>query len=175
MVESGCDYVVMPVALLPTVREVERMAQKLTEKDLLPTSPVVEQATIRALKGRVEADEVRKFLREASRSEPGALGATASVNIFIWGKVKCYPEAPWHYDTTIWGGPAASIESVGFIYTAYRTWDDFFRNVTGVHLQCDSTLQINWFADGTPVGQFNGAATGNAHFEAGGEGKWQRK
>ena len=153
------------------------MAQKLTEKDLLPTSPVVEQATIRALKGRVEADEVRKFLREASRSEPGALGATASVNIFIWGKVKCYPEAPWHYDTTIWGGPAASIESVGFIYTAYRTWDDFFRNVTGVWAQGISEgagiLQINWFADGTPVGQFNGLAGGIGLLEAGGEGKWQ--
>jgi hypothetical protein len=180
MVKSRYGCVVMPVAFLPTVGEVDRMAQKLTENDLLPTSLVVEQATIKALKGRVEADEVRKFLREASRSVAPALGATVSVNIAIWGKVKCCPtDTPWHYDATIWGGPAFFGESVGVMFTAYDTWDRFFANVTGVWVQgvADGAglLQVTWFADAVLVGQFDGLAGAIGLLEAGGEGRWQHK
>jgi hypothetical protein len=69
---------------------------------------------------------------------------------------------------------------VGFMYTAYETWDAFFNNVTSAHVQGIAVeggiLQINWFnASGTPVGQFNGVAGGIGLLEAGGEGKWQRK
>lgn len=158
------------------------MTQTLTEHDLRPTNPLVQQATMAAMKGRVEPGEVRKFLDQAaSDSVPAPIGATASVNIAIWGKVQCDPDGqPWKYDTTIWGGPAYFGSAVGFMYTAYETWDAFFRNVTGVHTQGiisgGGILQVNWFnGDGTPVGQFNGVAGGIGLLEAGGSGEWQRK
>jgi hypothetical protein len=66
------------------------------------------------------------------------------------------------------------------MYTAYDSWDAFFRNVTSAHAQgiaeAGGILQINWFIEnGTPVGQFNGAAGGIGVVECGGSGKWQKK
>ena len=103
------------------------------------------------------------------------------MNLLVWGKCKCSPDGqPLQYDNTIWGGPAYSGGGVGFMYTAYSTWDAFFNNVTSCHAQGIASgpgiLQITWFnASGTPVGQFNGAVGGVGVFEAGGEGKWQKK
>lgn len=154
----------------------------LTTLDLRPTSSEVREATFKALQGRVSEDEVRKYLETMSNDgSPAPIGAEGSVNLLVWGKCKCYPDGlPWQYDNTIWGGPAYSGSGVGFMYTAYTTWDAFFNNVTSCHAQGIASgggiLQINWFnASGTPVGQFNGAVGGIGVFEAGGEGKWQKK
>ncbi len=156
--------------------------ETLTAQDLRPTNSELREAALKALQGRVSEDEVRKFLEKANgEGSPPAIGAEGSVNLLVWGKCKCYPDGmPWQYDNTIWGGPAYSGNGVGFMYTAYNTWEAFFNNVTGCHAQGIATaggvLQINWFnASGLPVGQFNGAVGGIGVFEAGGEGKWQRK
>lgn len=158
------------------------MANKLTAQDLRPDRDIVLEATLRALKGRVEEGDVRRFLKEAARAgAPAPIGATASLKIAVWGKLECNPEGqPWKYDITVWGAPAYIGEAVGFMYTAYDSWDAFFRNVTAAHVQGiafeGGILQINWFIEnGTPVGQFNGAAGGIGVVEAGGSGKWQRK
>ena len=158
------------------------MSTTLSEQELRPTHPLVQEATIKALKVRIEPGEVQKFLNQAtSAAAPAPIGATASVNIAIWGKVKCDPDGqPWRYDTSIWGGPAFFGSGIGFMYTAYDNWDAFFRSVTSVHTQGiisgGGILQINWFnAGGTPVGQFNGVVGGIGALEAGGSGTWQSK
>lgn len=158
------------------------MAQALTTADLLPTNPIVRDSTIRALGSRVDASEVKNFLdKAASDATPAPIGATASVKIAVWGKVTCDPDGqPWRYDQTIWGGPAYFGDSIGFMYTAYDSWDAFFRYVTSVHCQgiaeAGGILQINWFnGNGVPVGQFNGAAGGIGLLEAGGSGGWSHK
>lgn len=154
----------------------------LTAQDLRPNNGELQEAALKALQGRVNEDDVRKFLEKASgEGVPPPVGAEGSVNLFVWGKCKCYPDGlPWQYDNTIWGGPAYSGGGVGFLYTAYTTWDGFFNNVTSCHAQGIASgggiLQINWFnASGLPVGQFNGVVGGIGVFEAGGEGKWQKK
>src|SRR5215471_16873823 len=156
------------------------MANQLTVQDLRPTRDIVQEATLKALRGCVEEDEVRRFLaKAASVSVPAPIGASASLKIAVWGKLGCDPDGqPWKYDITVWGGPAYFGESVGFMYTAYETWDDFFRNVTGAHAQGIAVeggiLQINFFnSSGVLVGQFNGVAGGIGLVEAGGEGMWQ--
>lgn len=158
------------------------MTQTVSEQDLRPTNPLLQEAMIKALKQRRSADEVQEFLNRAvSATVPSPIGATATVNIAVWGKVQVDPDGqPWKYDATIWGGPAYFGSSVGFMYTAYDAWDAFFQNVTSVHVQGivsgGGILQVNWFnSSGLPVGQFNGVAGGIGLLEAGGSGKWQHK
>ena len=158
------------------------MTSKSTAQDLRPTRDIVQKATLKALRGRVDEGEVRRFLEKAASNDvPAPIGATASLKIAVWGKLGCDPDGqPWKYDITVWGGPAYFGESVGFMYTAYETWDAFFRYVTGAHVQgiaeAGGILQINWFNEsGVPVGQFNGAAGGIGLVEAGGSGTWQKK
>ena len=141
------------------------MSQSLVAQDLSPAQPHLRDATMEAFKDRADAGELEKFLAQASAPAAATpIGATASVKIAIWGKVHCEPDGqPWVYDATIWGGPAYGGDAVGFMYTAYDSWDPFFQNVTGVHCQgiaeAGGVLQINWFlTNGTPVGQFNGVA-----------------
>ncbi|OAA27819.1 hypothetical protein UG55_1007147 [Frankia sp. EI5c] len=157
------------------------MSQTFTERELTPENPLLRDATVEALTPRVEPQEIQKFLElAASVSTPAPLGATGSVNIAIWGTVDCKPQGqPWKYNTEIWGGPAYFGSAVGVMYTAYDTWDAFFRNVTSVHAQGiaegGGILQINWMnSSGVPCGQFNGAAGGVGLLEAGGSGGWQR-
>lgn len=160
------------------------MAQdQATSTELLqPANPDLQQVTIQALKSRVDEADVRAFLEKlGSATAPAPVGATASVKLAVWGKIDVEPDGlPWKYDETIWGGPAYFGSAVGIMYTAYDSWDAFFQNVTGFHAQGvdvgGGILQVNWFiSNGTPVGQFNGAAAGVGVFEAGGSGKWQRK
>lgn len=153
-----------------------------TADDLRPDNEILMEAALRTLKGRVSEDEARSFLKQASSAGvPAPIGATASLNITIWGKLQCDPDGqPWKYDITVWGGPAYFGTSVGFLYTAYTSWDAFFRNTTAAHAQGIASgggiLQINWFnGDGVPVGQFNGAAGAIGLVEAGGKGGWERK
>ncbi len=152
---------------------------EMTEKNLCPDNSALLEATVEAFKDRAGADEVQKFAKAAASGAP-VLGATANVKIAIWGKLDVEPDGqPWRYHNTIWGGPAYFGSAVGFMYTAYSSWDAFFRNVTGCHVQGvdvgGGVLQVNWFiSNGTPVGQFNGAAGGVGLVEAGGSGKWER-
>ncbi|AHH95250.1 hypothetical protein GCM10010174_57620 [Kutzneria viridogrisea] len=158
------------------------MTKALTKDELRPTHPLVRAATIVNLGLQFEVSELQNFLDQiGSDRVPPAIGATASVKIAIWGKVRCEPDGqPWVYDTTIWGGPAYFGDAIGLMYTAYDSWNAFFQNVTSVHVQGVASgggiLQINWFnQSGTPVGQFNGAAAGVGALQAGGSGKWSRK
>ncbi|SDN59236.1 hypothetical protein SAMN04489726_7319 [Allokutzneria albata] len=158
------------------------MAEALAANELGPHNPIVRAATVHSLGRRLDPGEIEKFLDDmVSASVPAPIGATASVKIAIWGKVDCDPNGqPWSYDASIWGGPAYFGQAAGFMYTAYQTWDAFFRNVTSVHVQgiasAGGILQINWFNhSGTPVGQFNGAAGGVGVLEAGGSGGWSHR
>ena len=151
----------------------------LTMEELGPSHPLVRESTYRLLGRRMDAAQVQRFLDKASGAGvPSPIGATADVNIAIWGKLKCNPDGqPWKYGITVWGGPAYFGSSIGFMYTAYDTWDAFFQNVTSAHAQGIASgggiLQINWMnGDGTPVGQFNGAAGGIGLLECGGSGGW---
>jgi hypothetical protein len=156
------------------------MTTNLSAQDLRPDRDELLQATLSALKGRVEEEEVRRFVKEAASSAAPALGATASLKLAVWGKLKCEPDGqPWIYDHTVWGGPAIAIEAVGFMYTAYASWDAFFRNVTGVQATAGAlhagALQINFFKDLLPVGQFNGVGAGEGIAFAAGNGRWEKK
>jgi hypothetical protein len=157
------------------------MSNTLTAVDLRPDQEDVANATVKALEGRVDEDAVRSFLKAAADGTPSPIGATVSLKIAVWGKIYVDPDGqPWKYDHTVWGGPAYVGDSVGFMYTAYDSWDAFWANVTSCHFQAidvgGGILQVNWFiANGTPVGQFNGVAGGVGLVEGGGSGKWERK
>ena len=158
------------------------MTDVLTEEQLAPTNPLISESTVKVFERRFDAGAVQEFLdKTASPSTPPAIGATASVDIAIWGKARCSPDSqPWLYDNTIWGGPAYFGTSTGFMYTAYDSWDAFFKNVTSCHCQGiaegGGILQINWFnASAVPVGQYNGVAGGIGLLEAGGSGGWVHK
>ncbi len=157
------------------------MADSVTTEKLVPTNPNVEEATRKLLSRQFDDGEVQEFLRQAGAAVPAPIGATVDVKIAIWGKLHVEPDGqPWVYDITIWGGPAYIGGAVGVMYTAYETWDAFFRNVTSAHVQGidvgGGALQVNWFdSKKVPVGQFNGLAAGAGLVEAGGSGKWQHK
>ena len=157
------------------------MAQDQATVELLrPTNPDLRQATLKAFEQQPEVD-AQDFLDKLASSAAPAIGATAELNIAIWGKLLVDPDGqPWKYDNTVWGGPAYFGKGVGFMYTAYSAWDAFFRNVTSCHVQgiaeAGGILQVNWFiSNGTPVGQFNGAFGGIGLVEGGGSGGWQHK
>lgn len=138
------------------------------------------QATEVALGQQVPRPDLDANLSALTSAQAApAIGATASVKLAIWGKIEVETDGqPWKYDETIWGGPAYVGSGVGFMYTAYETWDAFFRNVSSFHAQRvdagGGVFQVNWFiSNGTPVGQFNGVAGGVGVFEAGGAGTWK--
>jgi len=156
--------------------------KQMTAQALRPDQNELKEATLQALGKRVDEKELQEFLAKASSdSAPDPIGATASLDLAVWGKLKCDPDKkPWKYDITVWGGPAYFGTAVGFMYTAYTSWDAFFANVTSAWVQAGAAgggfIQINWFnKDGVPVGQFNGASGGAGVAEAGGSGKWQKK
>ena len=152
-------------------------------ESLAPTNDAIQGATLRALKEITNEKEVKRFLEKTASSEvPAPISATASLTFALfYGVVKCEPRGQqWLFDEDVWGVGAAAISSVGLMYTAYNTWDAFFRNTTAFHVQGitegGGIYQINWFnSSGTPIGQYNGAAGGIAAFEAGGAGKWKKK
>lgn len=150
---------------------------------LTPDNEIVKAATLKAFKGKIDDAEVNKFLTAASGTQvPAPIAATASLTFFaFYGVLKCEPrDKPWIYDVDVWGAGLAGIGSVGFMYTAYESWDAFFSETTAFHVQgitdAGGILQINWFnSSGVPVGQYNGGAAGVSLFEAGGRGKWKKK
>ncbi len=157
------------------------MVDRPTPEDLRPDRHELMHAAVHALKARVDENEMQKFLvGAASNKGLDPLKATASMNLAVWGKLKCEPEGqPWIYDIEIWGAPAFFGSAVGFMYTAYTSWDSFFTKVTGAHAHGIEVgggfLQINWLAGVLPVGQFNGVVGGAGIAEAGGDGVWKRK
>jgi hypothetical protein len=157
------------------------MSEVRSAEQLHPTNPFVRDTTVGVLE---RAGDAQEFLDKVTSSAvPAPLMAQAWVALVIGGTLKVGklgdPWSSWNYDSTIWGGPGCVGTAPGFMYTAYSSWDGFFRNVTSCHVQGISAggglLQINWFiANGTPVGQFNGVLGGIAAFEAGGAGKWTK-
>jgi len=156
--------------------------QNVSAEQMSPITPLLRQATTKALSQRVSQGYLTEFLEKlTSESVPAPIGATATIKLAVWGKLLVEPDPqPWKYDHVIWGGPAYFGTSVGFMYTAYESWDPFFQNVTSFHAQGvdagGGILQVNWFiSDGTPVGQFNGLAAGVGGFQGGGSGTWTPK
>lgn len=157
----------------------------LAEKEnLKPTSHVIAPATVKSLKSLrgVDAAEAASFPRKLEASGAPVLSAKASI-IFVafYGKLSVdglpSPYQRRKFEVDSWGLGATGGTSIGVMYTAYDNWDAFFRNVTSYHAQGIADgggfLQVNWFiANGTPVGQFNGAMAGAGGLEAGGPGKW---
>lgn len=151
-------------------------------EDITPTHDAAKAATLAAFKGKIDDGEVNDFLEKIVGSAvPPPIGATGSLTFFaFWGVCKCDPpNYDWIFDNQVWGIGGAAISAVGLMYTAYESWDTFFRETTGFHVQGiaegGGIYQINWFNGGTPIGQFNGAAGGISVFEAGANGKWKRK
>lgn len=160
-------------------------------KLLLPSNPIIKSATLTAfskLKGvdmQAAEDFINKFDDAAPKAAvdvPAPLGAKADL-IFglIYGSVTVKPTSgptSCIFEHSFWGVGAVGGSSIGFMYTAYDSWDAFFRNVTGFHVQGIASgggiLQVNWFiSNGTPVGQFNGAMAGAGGVEGGNSGTWK--
>ena len=157
------------------------MTQTRPVTELAPSSALVQEATLKALEGRIDVPQIQKYVEELTLTEPAPIDATATVALAVYGNLKVFPEnQPWKYDITIWGGPAYFATSIiGGMYTTFSTWDAFFQQVTFAHVQgaviggAAGFLQVNWFIDdGTPVGQFNSWAGGIGLMEAAGSGKW---
>lgn len=140
---------------------------------------VSEFATRKSLAGKVPEPEVNKFLASLkSQSVPAPIEASASVEAFIKGSVTCKTKTGHNFKGDFWGAGVGSLSSpVGFLYTAYNSWEAFFNEVTSCHAQgigeVGGVLQINFFnKNGVPVGQYNGVAVGAGVFEGGGAGSW---
>lgn len=152
---------------------------------LAPTNPVIERASVNSLMSLrgVNPKEVENFSERLAASSAKPLSARASI-IFVafYGKLTVdslpAPYSNQRFEVDSWGLGATGGTSIGIMYTAYNNWDAFFANVTSYHVQGiadgGGILQVNWFiANGTPVGQFNGAMAGAGGLEAGGPGKWK--
>jgi hypothetical protein len=153
-----------------------------TAEQLHPSNPQLREAAKKALETQIPEKDVQTYLdKVGSAATPAPIGATIDLKLAVWGKLLVEPDGqPWKYDNTVWGGPGYIGSGVGFMYTAYDSWDAFFQNVTSCHVQGidvgGGILQVNWFiSNGTPVGQFNGAAGGIGAVEGGGSGKWTHK
>lgn len=151
------------------------------------------QATLTALKGKVDEHELNKFVENVSdeqllKSATRAVGVPGPVEakgetytVLVYGYVKCTPTHLDHvFEANHWGLGLAGLTSYGTMYTAYESYDALFRNTTGYHAQgvaeAGGIFQITWFnKDAVPVGQFNSVAGGIGAFEVGGKGKWTKK
>ncbi|MHA7057685.1 hypothetical protein ACWGOQ_0010730 [Aquimarina sp. M1] len=163
------------------------MSTLTKQQDLFhPSNPDIKKATQDAFKKIefVDKGEAENFLTKLEGSVPTPLGAKASL-IFagIYGNITVQPTSGgyenWKFDESFWGAGAVGGSSIGFMYTAYSSWDAFFKNVTSFHVQSVASgggiLQVNFFiSNGTPVGQFNGALAGAGAVEGGSSGKWKK-
>jgi len=120
-------------------------------------------------------------LKTSAVGVPDPISADLNVAaVFLYGYIYCYPSLPWEYDASFWGPGLAGFGSTGFMYTAYNSWDAFFNETKGHHVQsagvAGGIVQATWFnGDGIPIGQYNGIAGGAGLVEAGGSGRWKRK
>jgi hypothetical protein len=150
----------------------------------LDQTKAAQDATQRALKGRLEEGELRAFVSAAvGAANPVTITATGSLYFAaIYGVVSCTPSKyPYKFEESAWGIGGTAITAGGIIYNAYKdgSWDAFFKNTTGYHAQgiadAGGIFQINFFHGSTPIGQFNAVAGGIGVFECGGNGKWHGK
>lgn len=157
---------------------------QLKAQEFHPTQANLRKATRESLDAAVSDEELDRFLDSVqSDKAPDPINADATLKIFGKGTLRCEVTDPeysqWVYDHDAYGAAAAYAEATGFIYTAFTSWDSFFQKVTGFHVQGISSgggiLQINFFRDLVPMGQFNGVVKGVGLFEAGGNGKWEKK
>jgi hypothetical protein len=150
---------------------------------LTPNNNIVKAATLKALKGKVNEADLQKLLQAgAGAGVPDPLRATGSIwATVIYSGMKCEPTGvPYYYEEGGWGLGLGIVTTGGILYTAYTTWDAFWRETAGYHAQGISEgggiLQFNFFnGSGVPVGQFNGVAGGIGAFEFGGTGRWRKK
>jgi hypothetical protein len=146
-------------------------------------SNVVQAATLRALKGKVNDGELKRFVDlGAAVGVPAPIRASGSLwATVIYSGMKCEPTGyPYYFEEGGWGLGLGIVTTGGILYTAYETWDAFWQETAGYHAQGISEgggiLQFNFFnSSGVPVGQFNGVAGGIGAFEFGGTGKWKKK
>ncbi|WP_116131312.1 hypothetical protein [Tropicimonas sp. IMCC34043] len=165
------------------------MKDLVTPELVRPTRPAIESATIDAL-GRlkgVDLDAARTLPKTLEASSAPVLQATANIiHVVIYGdltvRVQTDPYKHFEYHVSSWGLGTAGGTALGFMYTAYNSWEAFFANVTSYHVQGIAEgrgiLQVTWFTpNGSPVGQFNGAMPRDAGIECGieggGPGKWK--
>lgn len=144
---------------------------------------VAQAATRHAFKGKLNDEEVERFIDATTGSAsgiPSPITATGSAYFgLIFGVVKCTPASqPYTFEEKAWGIGASAGSGAGLIYTAYDSWDAFFKNTAGYHAQGiadgGGILQINFFnSSAIPIGQYNGVAGGIGVFECGGKGTWQ--
>jgi hypothetical protein len=150
---------------------------------LTPSNALVQTAALRALHGKVKEPDLNKFMDlEAAVGVPAPIRATGSLwATVIYSGMKCEPvNVPYYFEEGGWGLGLGIVTTGGILYTAYETWDAFWRETAGYHAQGISEgggiLQFNFFnSSGVPVGQFNGVAGGIGAFEFGGTGKWKKK
>ena len=156
------------------------------KEDLLSNQEFMQackNAAYNALNGIVDEEELKKFLEAPSNAAvPKPIWAEATLGVIgIFGGIGCKPEKsenqPWKFDATVWGLGGAVFKGIGFIYTAYTSWEAFFERTAGFHAQgvadMGGIFQINWFnKGGVPVGQFNSISGGLGAFQVGGQGKW---
>lgn len=164
-----------------------------------PNLEVVQAATWRAFKGKLNDEVIQNFLdattgREAAARTQLKVGAPAAVKVatpmkatgslyfaLLYGIISCKPfHSPYCFEESSWGIGATAMSSGGILYTAYENWDDFWKLTTAYHAQgiaeAGGIFQINFFNNkAQPIGQFDGVAGGIGVFECGGSGKWYKK
>ena len=159
------------------------MSAILNESSLqLPDTKVIQEATWEAFQGKLKDNEVEHFLDATVLSdEPLTITAMGSLYFLaVYGVISCEPSKyPYKFEESSWGLGATALSAGGVIYTAYDSWDAFFKNTTGYHAQgiakAGGFLQITFLKKLTPIGQFNAVAGGIGVFEVGGNGKWHKK
>jgi hypothetical protein len=151
--------------------------------DLGPSNPAIKAAAIAAFQkmNGVDMAAADKLFAQDAASVPAPLGAKADL-IFgaIYGSVTVKPTSAYTncvFDNSFWGVGAVGGSSIGFMYTAYDSWEAFFRETRGFHVQSIASgggiLQVNFFnGSGVPIGQFNGAMAGAGGVEGGSKGTW---
>lgn len=153
-------------------------------KLLNPSNPVIKTATLDAFKKFEGMDmaAAEDFLNKAGGGTvPPPISAEATIVMgIIYGNLNIKPlseHTNCKFNHDFWGIGAVGCESIGMMYTAYTSWDTFFKDVTSFHVQGIAEevgfLQVNFFRhDALPIGQFNGIAGGVGAFEGGNAGKW---
>lgn len=166
------------------------MSKELQQENDLAS--VHREATIKALKGKVDDAELQSFLQKMDDSrnllgtsnDDRCIEATGSIIVAaVYGKVKCeISSLPYVFDASVWGIGAAGFTALGTIFNAYdpSNWDYFFKKVRKFHAQGiakgGGVFQITFFdKKNVPIGQFNSVAVGAGVFQVGGEGKWKKR
>jgi hypothetical protein len=149
--------------------------------DLILASERVQEATLRAFKGKLDDREIHSFLEKIAAKRTLENDADASLKILGKGRLICEPRGlHWIFETDVYGAAIAHVDTCfGRMNTDRSSWDAFFRETTGVFVQgaadVGGYMQITWLKEWTPIGQFHGVVAGLGFFECGGNGTWRTK